>query len=459
MRAPLRNVDASWLRMDDPTNLMVVTGVLVLDHPVPLPRLRALLKKRLLRFRRFTSRVVQPAGGVGTPTWESDPDFSLARHLKVAKLKEPAGERELQAYVSGLLGQPFPPHRPLWSFHFIPRYQGGSAIVARIHHCIGDGLALVHVLLSMADGTPEPEGEAGADLPWDEHGEEGPVARTASWAITLPRLVRDGAGELLEHPGRLTELALLASGSAASLVNVLALPPDPSTAFKGPLSVAKKAAWSRAFDLEEFKAIGQVAGSTVNDILMAGLAGGLRRYLLGRGEVPRDLDVRGVVPVNLRPPEESDRLGNRFGLVFLPLPLGIEDPLDRLFEVRRRMRELKNSPQALAIYQLLWVMGVAPKPVFDLVLEIFASKGTAVVTNVVGPRTPISIAGAPLRQAMFWVPSAGRLAMGVSLLSYAGKVWMGLQVDAGLVPDPDVVLQGFEAEVGALLQLRRDAGG
>jgi hypothetical protein len=140
------------------------------------------------------------------------------------------------------------------------------------------------------------------------------------------------------------------------------------------------------------------------------------------------------------------------------LPLGVEDPLDRLFEVRRRMRELKNSPQALAIYQLLWLMGVAPKPLFDLVLELFASKGTTVVTNVVGPKAPISIAGAPLRQSMFWVPSAGRLGMGVSLLSYAGKVWMGLQCDAGLVPDPDVVLQGFEAEVGALLQLRREAG-
>jgi len=459
MRAPFRNVDASWLRMDDPTNLMVVTGVLVLDGPVPVQRVRALLKKRLLRFRRFTSRVVQPPGGVGTPSWEPDPDFSLARHLKVVKLKEPADEPALQAYVSRLLGQPFPPDRPLWSFHFIPHFQGGSAIVARIHHCIGDGLALVHVLLSMADGTPEPEGEeAGADIPWDDHGDDGPVARMASWAITLPRRVRDGASHLFEHPGRLAEFALLASGSAASLANLLALPPDPATAFKGPLTVGKKAAWSRAFELDAFKDIGHVTGSTVNDILMAGLAGGLRRYLLGRGEVPRDLDVRGVVPVNLRPPEESNQLGNRFGLVFLALPLGVEDPLDRLFEVRRRMRELKNSPQALAIYQLLWLMGVAPKPLFDLVLELFASKGTTVVTNVVGPKAPISIAGAPLRQSMFWVPSAGRLGMGVSLLSYAGKVWMGLQCDAGLVPDPDVVLQGFEAEVGALLQLRREAG-
>jgi hypothetical protein len=137
--------------------------------------------------------------------------------------------------------------------------------------------------------------------------------------------------------------------------------------------------------------------------------------------------------------------------------VGIEDPLDRLFEVRRRMRALKSSPQALAVYQVLWAMGLAPKPVFDLALRIFASKGTAVVTNVVGPREPISIAGAQLRQAMFWVPSAGRLALGVSLLSYAGKVWMGLQCDAAIVPDPAALLGGFEEEIAALQAVCRQA--
>ena len=191
---------------------------------------------------------------------------------------------------------------------------------------------------------------------------------------------------------------------------------------------------------------------------MAALAGALRRHLVSDGEPPREMDVRGVVPVNLRRPEAAGRLGNRFGLVFLSLPVGIEDPLDRLFEVRRRMRALKDSPQALAVYQVLWAVGAAPRPLFDLALRIFAAKGTAVVTNVVGPRRPISIGGAPLREVMFWVPSAGRLALGVSVLSYAGKVWMGIQCDAAVIPDPSGLLAGFDAEVEALLELRRQAG-
>jgi len=444
MRTPFRNVDASWLRMDDPVNLMVVTGVLVLDAPVPVARLRELVERRLLRFRRFRSRVVPPFAGVGLPSWEPDPDFDLGRHLDVVRLGPGAGEPALQAFVSRLLSEPLPPDRPLWSMHFVEHFQGGSAIVARIHHCIGDGLALVHVLLSMADGTPEPELRR--------------RRASASFGITLGEQVLRGATALLAHPGRIGDLARLASGSAGALLGLLALDDDPPTGLKGPLGREKVAAWSRPIALDDFKAIGRATGSTVNDVLMAALAGALRRSLLARGETLRDLDVRGVVPVNLRRPEAAGRLGNRFGLVFLALPVGIEDPLDRLFEVRRRMRALKDSPQALAIYQVLWAVGVAPRPVFDLALRIFAAKGTAVVTNVVGPRHEIAIAGSRLREAMFWVPSAGRLALGVSLLSYAGKVWLGLQCDAAVIPDPAGVLAGFGAEVEELLELRRQAG-
>src|SRR5512137_2256456 len=229
MRSLLRNVDASWLRMDDPENLMVVTGVLVLDAPVPVDRIRALLERRLLRFRRFTSRVVPPVAGLGVPSWEPDPDFSLDRHLRVVRLGPGAGEPALQAFVSGLLSEPFPEGRPLWTLHFIEHFRGGSALVARIHHCIGDGLALVHVLLSMADGMPEPESRR--------------ARPSASWGITLGRRVVEGAAAVLDRPGRIGDLARLASSSTSSLLGLLALPADPETPLKGSLSVKKTAAW------------------------------------------------------------------------------------------------------------------------------------------------------------------------------------------------------------------------
>ena len=447
MRIPFRPVDASWLRMDEPVNLMVVTGVLVLDAPVSLARVKGLVRDRLLRFARFRSRVIPPIAGIGLPSWEIDPAFDVARHVRSVRLGPGAGEGELQALVSRRLSEPLPPDRPLWAVDVVEDFQGGTAIVSRIHHCIGDGLALVHVLLSLADGAPT---------------EVRPRRRSRSpvaWGITLGEKVVAGARTVLSHPGRIGELARLASGSAGALLGLLALPDDPRTAFKGELGREKVAAWSEPLDLDAVKAVGRATGSTVNDVLMAALAGALRRHLADRGEAPRGIDVRGVVPVNLRPPGAAGKLGNRFGLVFLSLPIGMEDPLDRLFEVRRRMRALKGTPQALAIYQVLFAMGAAPRPVFDLALRIFGSKGTAVVTNVIGPRQEISIAGARVKEAMFWVPSAGKLALGVSVLSYAGKVWLGVQGDAGVVGDPAALLAGFGEEVEALLAIRREAEG
>ena len=206
------------------------------------------------------------------------------------------------------------------------------------------------------------------------------------------------------------------------------------------------------------KRIGKATGATINDVLMASLAGALRRYLLTRdGRVPADLNIRGVVPVNLRPIEEAYHLGNQFGLVFLALPLGIDDPLERVFEVRRRMTAIKRSPEAVVAFQILRVLGLAPKQLFDLAVNLFGMKATAVVTNVIGPRTPIRFAGVPMRQAMFWVPCAGHLGLGVSLLSYAQNVWLGVQTDAGLVPDPDTLMQGFYDEIEELSRLERAA--
>jgi diacylglycerol O-acyltransferase / wax synthase len=421
MRTALSNVDASWLRMDEPTNPMVVTGVLVLGRPVTLRRVRRLVLDRLLRFSRFRQRVV---GRIGRLSWEEDPRFSLERQVVLERLPADAGEAELQALIGALATRPFPEGRPLWRMHLVPRYRGGSALVVRIHHCIADGLALVHVLLSLADGAPEVKIPPTPD-PLGPSRWEMLRASVASARRVLP----EGA----EH--------------IAALVRLLLLTPDPRTRFKGPLGMKKKMVWSRAFRLEDFKRVGRSTSSTVNDVLMAALAGALRRYLLQHGTVKRGLDVRGVVPVNLRAPGEAHQLGNRFGLVFLGLPLGLGSPRARLAEVRRRMRALKRSPGAAAVFELLWMMGVAPRPLFDAVVDLFATKATAVVTNVIGPEKTLSILGAPLRQAMFWVPCAGHLGLGVSLLSYAGQVWVGVHSDVGLVPDPERIVSAFEEEL------------
>jgi WS/DGAT/MGAT family acyltransferase len=459
MRGPLTSVDAAWLRMDDATNLMVVTGVLVLDAPVSFDQVRAWLERRVRTLPRFTDRVVDPPGGVGVPSWEPDPQFSVENHLFQLELPPPGDERALQALVSRLMSQPLNTAQPLWRFYLVPRFQGGSALIGRVHHCIGDGLALVHVMLSLADGgpgpAPPPAGDTSSGSFWDTLAES--IAGSADLAA-LPAAVMKEAQALLGDPERISETAGRLAAGLGALGKLLLLPPDPPTALKGPLGAEKRVAWSAPVPLADLKRVGQVTGSTVNDVMTSALAGALRRYLLSRGEVPAALDVRAIVPVNLRPAEEAHRLGNHFGLVFLSLPVGMADPLDRLFEVRRRMKAIKDTPEALVAFQILRALGLAPKPLFDVVVDQFGAKGTAVVTNVAGPTVPVSMMGVQVRRTMFWVPSAGRLGTGISLLSYAGAVSMGVQVDAGLVPDPERIVESFEGEVAVLLELERAAG-
>jgi hypothetical protein len=172
----------------------------------------------------------------------------------------------------------------------------------------------------------------------------------------------------------------------------------------------------------------------------------------------RDLNIRAIVPVNLRPAGEELKLGNKFGLVFLSLPVGLAEPIDRLHELRRRMDGLKGSLEAPVAFGILNAIGASPAPVQDIVVGIFGTKGTAVMTNVMGPKEKLYLAGAPLEALMFWVPQSGRLGMGVSILSYADQVWMGVITDEGLVPDPETIIAGLEAEFDALLAAAQSPG-
>jgi WS/DGAT/MGAT family acyltransferase len=209
--------------------------------------------------------------------------------------------------------------------------------------------------------------------------------------------------------------------------------------------------------LQDVKGIGKGLGGTVNDVLLTAMTGGLRRYLQDRGEPVDGLNFRAVVPVNLRRPGTEHELGNKFGLVFLSLPVGLADPVDRLRELKRRMDGLKDSLEAPVAFGILNGIGMSPEAIQDVVVNIFGTKGTAVMTNVIGPMEPIYLAGAPLDSLMFWVPQSGRLGMGVSILSYAGRVWMGIITDEGLVPDPEAIIAGFQSEFAQLLQLAQDS--
>jgi len=183
------------------------------------------------------------------------------------------------------------------------------------------------------------------------------------------------------------------------------------------------------------------------------MTGALRRYMQSRGEPVDGMNFRATVPVNLRPLRGPIELGNKFGLVFLSLPVGIADPVERLNELKRRMDALKNSPEPVLVLGLLDFFGRGPVELEDLAVEIFGQKATAVMTNVPGPRKDIYLAGSHLESIMFWVPQSARLGLGVSIISYAGRVWLGVAVDAGLIPDPHRLIDGFHEEFKDMMTL------
>lgn len=458
----LSSVDVAWYQMEDPTNLMMITGIVVFNEPVDFARLKATLEVRFVgRYRRFRQRVVARTSRFGRPYWEDDPNFDLSAHLHRIALPAPGDHQTLQDLVSDLMSTPLDFSKPLWQMHLIDGYEDRCVLLVRLHHCIADGIALVQVMLSLTDADPnaawpQPEARTGTRRGWNPLA---PVVRPTRAALTLTQKVATTTVRtslrVTRNPEELIDLARKGTDVALTTGRLLLMSPDPKTVYKGKLGVAKKAAWSQPIPLEDVRLIGRAAGGTINDVLMAAAAGAMRRYLVQRGAVVDNLDFRAVIPVNLRPPHKATTLGNKFGLVFLSLPIGIADPVERLRELKQRMDSLKDSTEPIVAFGILGLIGMMPDRLEDVVVDIFGAKGTLVMTNVPGPREPLFLAGAAIDQMIVWVPQSGRLGLGISILSYNGQVTIGVATDTGLVPDPETIVANFHEELTALKEEMR----
>lgn len=337
-------VDTTWLRMDHPANPMVIVGVLMLEGPVDLDRLERTIADRLLAIPRFNQRIEKRTLGYW---WSPDPYFNIGRHIKRLRLPGRGTKSELQHFVAGLASEQLDTKHPLWDFHIIEKFQGGAAVVARIHHAIADGIALLGVMLSLTDKDPDTDAHSSFAAGARRHTAQRPfwqdyVATAMSLmegGVRLSRQALQQARERIARPGETLREGLSIAGELAYL---LLMPQDSPTRFKGKPKGEKRVAWTDPIKLPEVKVVSKVLGCSVNDMLLAAVAGSLRAYLAGKGDKTHGVELRALVPVNLRRYEESLRLGNDFGIVALELPVGIENPLARLYEVHRRMETLKN---------------------------------------------------------------------------------------------------------------------
>lgn len=463
-------VDTAWLRMDTASNLMMIVGVWVIKPGIRYDDLRHRIEERLLKYPRFVQCAVEDASGA---TWIHDPVFDLDNHVVVEKLaRKPAGREQeaLQDRLAQLTMEPLNRQHPLWQFHLVEHYKGGSAMMVRIHHCIADGIALIAVTQSLVDGgmpppeSPHVEAHSTGLLGAEDWISEALLKPLTHMAVRALEVAGEGAVRslgLLMDPQKGVEkgvhesvdFAKVAFHAASDLAALALMPDDSPTALKGIPGHTKRVAWCPPLPLAEVKAVGKALNCSINDVLMSCVAGAIGNYLRAHGELIQDKEIRTMVPVNLRPLDQAYKLGNQFGLAPVVLPIGLDNPVERLYEVRRRMRALKGSMQPLLAFGMLAVAGLLNKSAQDAMLDLFSKKTTAILTNVPGPLSKLKICGSTVEETLFWVPQSGTVGLGISILSYGGGVQFGVVSDATLCPNPQEIIDQFEPEFAKLAVL------
>ncbi len=378
-------------------------------------------------------------------------------------LPEPGNTDDLQRLISMLSSEPLDRTRPLWRIYLIDNVDGGCAVYGRLHHAIGDGFALMRIILSLTDpelgAGPEPakvssqekNGSLIPDLARTSLRAAGLAAGVLLSAVrkmdTDPQKAQAAAREAMDA---LASTGMVAVAATANLAKLVLMSKDRRSIYRGDLTPIKRIALSHSIELDRVRAVGKATSTTVNDVLVAAVAGGMRRYVVRYEGTEPTRDIRATIPINLRPSTAPITLGNKFSLVFLTLPITLDSTQARLSDVQRRMNRLKRSTEPVLLYEVLSVMGMIPGPVSRHATSWFASKATCILTNVPGPRQPVYLMGTRVTNMMFWVPQTRGVGMGISILSYAGDIRIGLMMDDALAAKPGLVMQEIEREIELL---------
>ncbi len=440
----LSGTDASWLRMEAAVNSMTVNVLLRFAEPLSLGELRAVVEERLVPFRRFRQRLDRDRSDERPPRWEPVEHLKLVDHVNWVPFEGERNDETLRALVEDLIRKPLDPALPLWCCQLLGDPAGARDVLFRIHHSCVDGFALLYLSLAFVDDPKTVEFPMGETPPAPQPVHVKPPGRLA-WLTKLGRLARAYA----PTPAALGRLAGIATQAPSAVARLFTLPVLPDTALAGhALSGEKRIAWTKPLPLDEAKRAAKRHGGTLNDLLLAALTGALRRYVEERGGSVDGVDLPVVIPVNLEPlGTRRHPFGNGFGLVFLELPLGLAEPGARMRELKRRMDELKRSPEAFLILTILRTLGHFPTTAQQFLSDtFFAGRAAAVVTNVPGPKRPLRVAGREIEDLLFWVPQSIGIGLGVSIFSYGGRVRVGLLADENVVPEPDRLGAAFIEE-------------
>lgn len=454
----LSSTDAAFLYLERPNAPLHIGSLGIYEGRLPYEEVVEHIYARLPNIPRYRQRLAFVPFNLLHPTWEDDPDFDIRNHIIRVAPAAPLSEAQLTALAAELFAKPLDRTKPVWQMYVIDNVVGNrSALLAKVHHCLVDGVSGIELLMATLDISPKPAPPPEA-APWEPKALPTAADQLADvfWEqLALQRrLVQEWYETVIDPMARLrrTQDALRSLGLAAPWL----LQPAPRTPFARWLSPKRRLAFSD-MSFVEIREIRTTLGGTVNDVVLAILAGALGRYLAAHGQQVGGLELRVAVPVNVRLEGEQGALGNRISCMLIALPVGEPDPLRRLETIKERQTQLKQANQAGGLELLLRMAANIPPPIQALagLSPVLNTAINLVCTNVPGPMIPLYCVGHQMLHHYPLVPLGMNMGLGVGVTSYNQRLYFALVVDPEAVPDVER-LKSFLDE--AALELRHAAG-
>jgi len=455
--ARLSALDTSFLHLEDQGAHMHIAALLLFDGKAPdHDALCRVISSRLDSAPRYRQRLANVPLGQGRPCWVDDVHFKISYHVRHTALPSPGGERELQHLAARLLSQRLDRSKPLWEMWLIEGLEdGGFALLTKSHHALVDGISSVDIGSLMLDVDPAAEAPApdSPALRWQPMPPPSSIELLAeAWRerSVVPAEIRRGVRKLTRRP---RQTAQAVGGAVAAVGSLVAggLQPAPRSPLNVPIGTHRRYTWIDA-DLGRFKAIKNAQGGTINDVVLTAVALGLGTWLRARGRRTDHLVLRAMVPVSVRDEGEHDGQGNQVATMWVPLPVGLADPLECFSAIREETAHIKHGGQALGAQRITEIANFAPTTILSQAarLQSLQRYVNLVVTNIPGPQTQLYLLGAPLRRVFPVVPLAQNLALGIAVVSYNGHLGFGLTGDFDALPDLDDIAAAIAEGIDTL---------
>jgi WS/DGAT/MGAT family acyltransferase len=449
----LSGLDSSFLHLErGPAHMHVASTTLFEGPPPSYEEFREHIASRLHLVPRFRQKLGFVPLNQGRPIWVDDPQLNLDYHLRHTALPSPGSEQQLRTFAARVFSQRLDRSKPLWEMWLVDGIEGGRfAIVAKSHHALVDGVSGVDITTVLFDAEREPPAPSGPE-PWTPRPQPSRAQLLADALLeraTRPAEMVRGVRAVFRAPRKAARAAVDALEATGAIARSgLSAPASPFNVEIGPY---RRFEWVPA-DLDELKRIKNAAGGTVNDVVLAVVAGALGRYLRSHGNSTQELELRAMVPISVRASDEHGALGNRVSTFMAPLPVWCEDPLQRLRLVSETMAGLKESKQAVGATMMTELADFAPPTIAGQAARLQSAQRffNLVVTNVPGPQFPLYLMGRRLEAIFPMVPLARRQAVCFGIMSYDGAVNFGLIGDYDAIRDLDVLAADLEASIAEL---------